>query len=52
MAHPDGKRVTMSSALGTMGAERVIDGLIVTLVLAGALGLVPASRRCPTTSAT
>ncbi len=37
----DGKRVTMSSALGTMGAERVIDGLIVTLVLAGALGLVP-----------
>lgn len=37
----DGKRVTMSSALGTMGAERVIDGLVVTLVLAGALGLVP-----------
>lgn len=37
----DGKKVTMSAALGTMGAERVIDGLIVTLVLAGALVFVP-----------
>ncbi len=37
----DGKRVTMSAALGTMGAERVIDGLVVTGVLAGALLFVP-----------
>lgn len=37
----DGKKVTMSAALGTMGAERVIDGLVVTAVLAGALVFVP-----------
>jgi uncharacterized protein (TIRG00374 family) len=37
----DGKRITMSSALGTIGAERVIDGLVVTAVLAGALVMVP-----------
>lgn len=37
----DGKKVTLSAALGTMGAERVIDGLVVTLVLAFALGAVP-----------
>ncbi len=37
----DGKKITLSSALGTIGAERVIDGLVVTGVLAGALVLVP-----------
>lgn len=37
----DRKQITLSSALGTMGAERVIDGLVVTLVLAGALVFVP-----------
>jgi uncharacterized protein (TIRG00374 family) len=37
----DGKKITLSSALGTVGAERVIDGLVVTGVLAGALIFVP-----------
>jgi uncharacterized protein (TIRG00374 family) len=37
----DGKKISLSAALGTMGAERVIDGLVVTLVLAGALVFVP-----------
>lgn len=37
----DRKNISMSAALGTMGAERVIDGLIVTLVLAFALFFVP-----------
>jgi len=37
----DGKKVGMSAALGTMGAERVTDGLFVTAVLAFALLFVP-----------
>lgn len=37
----DRKQITLSTAIGTMGAERVIDGLVVTLVLAGALLFVP-----------
>ncbi len=37
----DKGKITFSSGLGTMGAERVIDGLIVTAVLAGALVFVP-----------
>jgi glycosyltransferase 2 family protein len=37
----DGKRITMSASLGTIGAERIIDGLFVTLILAGTLSLVP-----------
>jgi uncharacterized protein (TIRG00374 family) len=45
----DGKKVTLSAALGTMGAERVIDGLLVTLVLAGALVLVPRLDPLPQT---
>ena len=45
----DGKKITLSAALGTMGAERVIDGLIVTLVLAGALVLVPRLDPLPQT---
>ncbi|MFI5300372.1 MAG: lysylphosphatidylglycerol synthase transmembrane domain-containing protein [Polyangiales bacterium] len=37
----DGKKVSFAAALGTIGAERVIDGLVVTLALAGALVFVP-----------
>jgi uncharacterized protein (TIRG00374 family) len=37
----DGRKVTRSNALGTIGAERVIDGLIVTVALACALLFVP-----------
>ncbi|MGZ3417280.1 MAG: lysylphosphatidylglycerol synthase transmembrane domain-containing protein [Polyangiales bacterium] len=43
----DGKRVTLSAALGTIGAERVIDGLVVTAVLAGALVFVPRLNPLP-----
>ncbi len=45
----DGRKITFSSALGTMGAERVIDGLIVTMVLAGALIFVPRLDPLPKT---
>jgi uncharacterized protein (TIRG00374 family) len=37
----DGKRISMSAALGTIGAERVIDGLFVTGLLAATLTVVP-----------
>lgn len=45
----DKKNITFSSGLGTMGAERVIDGLIVTAVLAGALVFVPRLDPLPKT---
>lgn len=45
----DKKKITFSSALGTMGAERVIDGLVVTAVLAGALIFVPRLDPLPKT---
>lgn len=45
----DRKKITLSSALGTMGAERVIDGLVVTAVLAGALLFVPRLDPLPKT---
>jgi uncharacterized protein (TIRG00374 family) len=45
----DGKKISLSAALGTMGAERVIDGLGVTLVLAGALVFVPKLDPLPKT---
>jgi hypothetical protein len=35
------KKIGLSVAIGTMGAERVVDGLIVTLILMGALLFVP-----------
>lgn len=45
----DRKQISFSSALGTMGAERVLDGLMVTGVLAGALVLVPRLDPLPKT---
>jgi uncharacterized protein (TIRG00374 family) len=45
----DRKKITLSAALGTMGAERVIDGLVVTAVLAGALVFVPRLDPLPKT---
>jgi glycosyltransferase 2 family protein len=38
----------ISAALGTVGAERVIDGLMVTIILAGALAFVPRLDPLPT----
>ena len=45
----DRKNITLSAGLGTMGAERVIDGLVVTAVLAGALVFVPRLDPLPKT---
>ena len=45
----DKKKISFSSGLGTMGAERVIDGLVVTAVLAGALVFVPRLDPLPKT---
>jgi glycosyltransferase 2 family protein len=45
----DRKQITFSAALGTLGAERVIDGFVVTLVLAGALIFVPRLDPLPQT---
>lgn len=45
----DRKKITLSAGLGTMGAERVIDGLMVTAVLAGALVFVPKLDPLPKT---
>ncbi len=45
----DRKQISLSAALGTMGAERVIDGLVVTMVLAGALVFVPRLDPLPKT---
>lgn len=45
----DRKQITFSAALGTLGAERVIDGLVVTMVLAGALIFVPRLDPLPQT---
>jgi len=45
----DRKNITLSAGLGTMGAERVIDGLMVTAVLAGALVFVPRLDPLPKT---
>lgn len=45
----DRNKITLSAGLGTMGAERVIDGLVVTMVLAGALMFVPRLDPLPKT---
>jgi len=45
----DKKQITFSAAFGTMGAERVIDGLLVTAALAGALIFVPRLDPLPKT---
>ncbi|GAC1394280.1 MAG: hypothetical protein NVSMB47_02980 [Polyangiales bacterium] len=45
----DGKRITMSAAVGTTGAERVVDGLVVTILLAVTLLFVPHLEPLPKT---